>query len=538
MEGRRLSPLFLVESAPDWEDVRNMARRVRNKSIFACVITIIIITIIAVTLFVIDNDTVAFIGFGLLITVVLWSSSLRTDWDALRRVTARASIRARLAAQGAYANAQEHPALELNPGDLACSRDKWTEWNNRASKDSKGPEPFYIVLAAGVKDDGRLLIGLSNSKGSLAPARTGNWKYQMKPWQPTRAAYEKKTYRIAGAITDLVEIAPLLAAPAGPSSPALTESVTQYLKMWSAAEALNALLIARALALIKVVFPSPQTPSQLQARHALKQADRLLAPAGRRNAAVSPADILAISRAPFLGAPSTSKLLTLIRLTELGELWRDSGRPARHKAARLQVLQWLSEDATAENPRCLQKYPVRRRAAGDHFFSWKDLISALRSLEQAGYVTFRDEGGSLSAWPTARGISYAKEAPDMTESGAGHEDRRFTVHIGDISGSQVSIGDGATLNMSSPVDFEELRAYLRTIGSMVPHISLAPEPKAEFERALEQATTEASKATPDRSRLAAALRTIGTVLVATGENVLANVLAAWLAKLGFPGLGS
>ena len=125
----------------------------------------------------------------------------------------------------------------------------------------------------------------------------------------------------------------------------------------------------------------------------------------------------------------------------------------------------------------------------------------------------------------------------MTEGG-GQEQRGFTVHIGDISGSQLSIGDGATLNMSSSVDFEELRAYLRTIGSMVPLIDLAPEPKAEFEQALEEANTEASKATPDRSRLAAALRTIRTVLVATGENVLANMLAAWLAKLGFPGLGN
>jgi hypothetical protein len=126
----------------------------------------------------------------------------------------------------------------------------------------------------------------------------------------------------------------------------------------------------------------------------------------------------------------------------------------------------------------------------------------------------------------------------MMQEDIGPDRRRFTVHIGDISGSQVSFGDGASLSMGSPVDLEELRAYLRTIGSMVPHINLAPEPKAEFQEALKQATAEASKASPDRSRLAVALRKIGTVLVATGENVLANVLATWLAKLGFPGLGN
>ena len=280
---------------------------------------------------------------------------------------------------------------------------------------------------------------------------------------------------------------------------------------------------------------SPST-AQLRAWQAVGQVDELLAPADGSGTV----SVLAIFLAgPTVDIPLMSELFTRLRLTELGELWRDAGREVRNRQAQAKVLQWLvAKKATAEDPKYLREYPVRDRTADGHFFSQRDLMSALQRLEKAGYIRLQKGGISLSAWPTPSGISQAAEMPDMREDGISQGHRHLTVQIaGDISGSQINIGDGASQFVGTLIDPEELRAFLLTMRSVAPYMYLAPAPKAEFEQALEQATAEAAKESPDSGRLATALRTIGTVLMATGENVLANVLTAWLAKLGFPGLG-
>jgi hypothetical protein len=330
------------------------------------------VIIIAASFFAIDNETVSVIVVvAIFITGTIWWSSFTADRDSLGKVTACHSIEANLSKQGIFRNAQEQPAQELNPGDLACPCDEWTEWTDRESEVPTGTEPFSVVLAVGVRDDGRLLVGLSNQKGSIAPARTGNWKYRMRSWQPKLGSYDEKAYRIAGAVTDLVEIAPSVDAQAEQPYPGLVDSVTQYLKIWSAAEALRALLIAQELALIKKVLTSPGIIVTLTA-------------------------VLSIARSPLPDALAMSKMLTLTRLTELGALWRDAGRPARLREARARVLQWLVEgNANAENPLDLDKYPTLGRAAGDHFLSRKDLTSALYGLRQAEYLRLRENGKSL-----------------------------------------------------------------------------------------------------------------------------------------------
>ena len=136
MEGRRLSPLFLAESAPDWQEARNLARRVRKYSIVACVV---MAGAVACAL-AIDSDTTKVIGFiaGCL-TVVAWWSSFATDRGTLRKLMTRPSVGPRLAARGAYANAREEAALELNPGISRVSATNGAEWGEPDERRSAAP---------------------------------------------------------------------------------------------------------------------------------------------------------------------------------------------------------------------------------------------------------------------------------------------------------------------------------------------------------------------------------------------------------------
>src|SRR5262249_52145417 len=137
----------------------------------------------------------------------------------------------------------------------------------------------------------------------------------------------------------------------GQLSPEFSASVAQYLDIWSAVEALDAFMIARGTGLVRFVFADTRTTSQHDTRQFAVLIDRILNATITSGRNIGLFDILPISRWPPPNPALLSSMLAFARLTELGELWRDAGRPYRHKIARGKLLEWvISENATAENP--------------------------------------------------------------------------------------------------------------------------------------------------------------------------------------------
>ena len=99
-------------------------------------------------------------------------------------------------------------------------------------------------------------------------------------------------------------------------------------------------------------------------------------------------------------------------------MWLEADRTVRNEAARDVVLKWLhAENKTAGVPARVEDFPHYKRVVGRHFLSYKDVVTATRSLQREGFIECAtlDPLHGLRAWLTARGVDSIRQEGSQTE---------------------------------------------------------------------------------------------------------------------------
>jgi hypothetical protein len=546
--GMRLSPLLIADHARDWKTIHDLATKHRRGVGIAALVTGSVIALIAgLILSGNSGSTPIFIVLGLVAITMTWQSTALTHLEQLRRLQTPdiyVAICNKLGGRQNYLAAQSQPPRYLIPGDLACPLDEWKQVEDREEDKQISDSLLRFVVASERTDDNRVRIGLANATGSTAAARSEDGIYQMRRLNSDPLPRTQKTpHRLAAAIVDLIEVLPTERISSLNQTNRIKDKISDYLDRWPHLEALSALLAARAAKLCDASLGTDlATTTALSGSQVIQAAERLLYPEPGR-AKLRSSEVFFFPLAFLPSQEVVAKLLHAFYLTDLGCLWRDAGRTARHEPAQRAVVEWLIEtSATRKQPGKLQEFPTERRASGEHFFSYTDLTSAIRSLTRDGYIEQSAKPGPLIVSPTAKGIAWEKEGLSMQDRSQSHPEvthrtTTYTTNIRNMNGGTVGIGEhvnqGAALSQR---EMGEVTAMVESVRGLLPYIPLDASVKQEVGKQLECIDQDIARRA-DKGRIATSLKAIRDVLKIVGETTITAAVNEFLEKLGFPGVG-
>jgi len=430
----------------------------------------------------------------------LWS--LLTDWHApeiLRLTYHDHEIYTRLRTETGIED--ERSARVLHTGDRVCPSGSWKAAQRDAREGSgstfpfdlgdlfafpEGPAPqnsprirygarpgsFDLVVA--VKPPSRysdqLIIGLCTGSSHEHNVNDG---FQRKRARPLRI--DSGHCAVAAAVADALE-----ALEYGPREPDLAEYLRSHHPP-DARERAERIMLAAKLA----ERPSPHGPHR--------------------------SSRVARSASPGVAAASSEPL----RPTHLGRLWLEADREVRSRAARDIVLAWLHERSAGQHaPAKVEDFPDDRRGASGHFLSYRDVLTASRSLREEGLI----EWGALDplhgrrAWPTARGLDCVRQGGDVSAYLEGDHRKTEGIHVsiqqininGDVVNSNVvaaSVIENSSIAVGKASISDELRILLSELHKSVAVLTAElPEDEAALAaHDLEALTIEATSPTPRRA---------------------------------------
>jgi len=390
MDGQRLDPRQLAAALPEPRQVTTYGARPFRPAFWKIVPPVMLAALLG---FVVFSGAWWLLLLGL-VAGGIWM--LATAWGEApvdsNQVLADHEIYTKLL--GVDQVEDERAAKVLDPGDHACLSAAWKAAHREGADPTYGfdfsdlfasspagrqsykePSTFNLVLAIKpTKYGDHITIGMHS--GSIREYRAED------PFQRKRAkplAVEERHWNIAAALADLMEV--LASRLDGPG-------VAGYLRSHHTTDALD-----RAIRIIL----------------AAKFAER-----NTLGASASASDVVT----SMLRSSESASIRAIIRPTELGELWLEADRTVRNEAARDVVLKWLhAENKTAGVPARVEDFPHYKRVVGRHFLSYKDVVTATRSLQREGFIECAtlDPLHGLRAWLTARGVDSIRQEGSQTE---------------------------------------------------------------------------------------------------------------------------